>query len=67
MCPYLAMSHISLAADVETIITTAEETGLHLNRNKCEIIAYDFNIVSSFNVSDQQIGNRHMAEVEKLE
>ena len=46
--------HIStVAADVETIIAAAGKTGLHLNRNKCEIIANDFNIVSSFKVFDQ--------------
>ena len=53
--------HIStVAADVETLTAAAsaaaaagEETGLHLNRNKCEIIANDFNIVSSFKVFDQ--------------
>ena len=41
------------AADVETIIAEVEETGLHFNRNKCEIIANDFNTVSSFKVFDQ--------------
>ena len=40
----------TVAADVETIIAAAEEIGLHLNQNKCEIIANFFNILSSFKV-----------------
>ena len=47
-------SHIStVATDVETILSAAEETGLHLNRNKFEIIGNDFIIVSSLKIFDQ--------------
>ena len=44
-----------IPADVVTIIAAAEETGLHLNQNKCGIIANNFNTGSSICQGFRQI------------
>ena len=46
--------HVStVAADDATVIAAAEETELHLDQNKCEIIANYFNIFSFFKVFER--------------
>ena len=42
----LAGEYNAVTADVSTIIDASEETELHLNPTKCEIIALNFNHIS---------------------